>query len=218
MSRLGREGRRKSRKLSVREERPASCLIITEGIETEANYFENMKRIINDRYRNREIQENYPIKVEGKGRSTSVLVNEAIKRKSRENFSKVWVVFDKDDNSDFDEAIKLAKENDIEVAWSNESFELWLLLHFQDLNVGVQRNQYINMLTNHFRNNNINNGVYSKNIPNIFDITLQKVDIAITRSEKLREYYESQGQYLPLNINPGTMVDILVKELMDYIR
>ncbi len=218
MSRLGREGRRKSRKLSIRDERPATCLIITEGIETEVNYFENMKKIINNRYRNREIQENYPIKVDGKGRSTSVLVNEAIKRKNRENFSKVWVVFDKDDNADFDEAIKLARENNIEVAWSNESFELWLLLHFQDLSVGIQRNQYLNNLNNHFRDNNINNGVYSKNIPSIFDMTLDKVDMAVTRSEKLRKYYERQGEQFASNMNPGTTVDILVKELMDYIR
>ncbi|MGL5085925.1 MAG: RloB family protein [Clostridium sp.] len=147
MSRLGREGRKKSRNLNTRDLKPSTCLIITEGTETEVNYFENIKQIINSRYRSREIQENYPIKVEGKARSTSVLVNEAIKRKNRENFSTVWVVFDKDDNSDFDVAIKLAKDNNIEVAWSNESFELWLLLHFQDLSVGISRSQYISSLS-----------------------------------------------------------------------
>lgn len=218
MSKLGRAGRRKQRKLNVRDERPGTCLIITEGTETEVNYFENMKKIINNRYRNREIQENYPIKVEGKGRSTSVLVNEAIKRKNRENFSKVWVVFDKDDNSDFDKAIKLAKENNIEVAWSNESFELWLLLHFQDLKVGIKREQYLSNLNNHFKNNNINNGEYNKNIENIFDIMLDKVDIDIVRSEKLRKYYEQRNENYASNMNPGTTVDILVKELMNYIR
>lgn len=31
MSKLGREGRKKSRKISVRDERPETCLIITEG-------------------------------------------------------------------------------------------------------------------------------------------------------------------------------------------
>ncbi len=218
MSKLGREGRKKSRKISVRDERPETCLIITEGTETEVNYFENMKKIINNRYRNREIQENYPIKVEGKGRSTSVLVNEAIKRKNRENFSKVWVVFDKDDNPDFDEAIKLAKENNIEVAWSNESFELWLLLHFQDLSVGIKRNQYLSNLNNHFKNNNINNGIYNKNISNIFDVMIDKVDMAIMRSEKLRKYYERKSEHYASNMNPGTTVDILVKELIHYIR
>lgn len=218
MSKLGREGRRRSRKVSIRDERPETCLIITEGTETEVNYFENIKRIINTRHRNREIQENYPIKVEGKGRSTKALVNEAMKIKNRENFSKVWVVFDKDDNSDFDEAIKLAKENNIEVAWSNESFELWLLLHFQELSVGIGRNQYLSNLNNHFRNNNINNGIYNKNISNIFDVIVDRVDIAITRSERLRRDYKENREYYASNMNPGTTVDILVKELIHYIR
>lgn len=218
MTKLGRQGRRRKRKLGIKDERPQTCLIITEGTETEVNYFQNMKEIINNRYRNREIQENYPIKVEGKGRSTSVLVNEAIKRKNRGSFSKVWVVFDKDDNSDFDEAVKLAEENNIEVAWFNESFELWLLLHFQDLNVAISRNQYLSSLNNHFKSKNINNGVYSKSISNIFDVTMDKVDNAIIRSEKLREYYKEKGERLASNMNPGTTIDILVKELIEYIR
>ncbi|QUF83329.1 RloB family protein [Clostridium butyricum] len=218
MSRLGREGRRKSRRTDTRDEKPATCLILTEGTETEVNYFENIKSIINSRYRRREIQDNYPMKVEGKARSTSVLVNEAIKKKNRESFSEVWVVFDKDDNTDFDDAIKLAEDNDIKVAWSNESFELWILLHFQDLNTPITRGQYISNLSKHLKDNNINDGTYNKNIKNIFDITLDKVDYAIRRSEKLREYYKNQKQNKASDMNPGTSVDILVKELLCYIK
>ena len=57
-----------------------------------------------------------------------------------------------------------------------------------------------------------------KNIPNIFDVTLQRVDIAIARSERLRAYYNTQEQYMPSNMNPGTRVDVLLRELMEYIR
>lgn len=218
MSRLGREGRRKSRNVNTRDERPFTCLILTEGTETEVNYFKNIKNIINSRYRRREIQDNYPIKVEGKARSTSILVNEAIKRKNRESFSEVWVVFDKDDNEDFDEAIKLAKDNNIKVAWSNESFELWFLLHFQDLKTSIPRKQYIANLNNHFKLNVLGDGVYSKNISNIFDITSDKVNFAISRSEGLREYYKSQNQTKESKMNPATTVDILVKHLLKYLR
>ena len=218
MSRLGREGRRKFRKTDTRDEKPATCLILTEGTETEVNYFENIKKIINSRYRRREIQNNYPMKVEGKARSTSVLVNEAIKKKNRENYSEVWVVFDKDDNTDFNNAIKLAEDNGIKVAWSNESFELWILLHFQDLNTPILRGQYIDNLNKHFKDNNINNGIYNKNIKNIFDITENKVDFAISRSERLRKYYNNQKQTKVSEMNPGTSVDILVKELLRYIK
>ena len=47
---------------------------------------------------------------------------------------------------------------------------------------------------------------------------LDKVDIAIVRSEKLRKYYEQRNENYASNMNPGTTVDILVKELMNYIR
>ena len=62
MVRLRREGR-KSRKSNNRNERPSTCLIMTEGIETEVNYFGNMRDIINKRFQQREIETNYPIKV-----------------------------------------------------------------------------------------------------------------------------------------------------------
>ena len=45
-------------------------------------------------------------------------------------YSQVWVVFDKDDFDDFDEAVALAEKYGFKVAWSNQSFEYWLYLHF----------------------------------------------------------------------------------------
>lgn len=43
MSRLKRAGRQTKRREGIRDERPATCLIITEGTETEVNYFNNIK-------------------------------------------------------------------------------------------------------------------------------------------------------------------------------
>lgn len=48
---------------------------------------------------------------------------------------KVWAIFDKDDY-EVDAAIALAKENGIEIAFSNPCFELWPLLHLE--NYGAQ--------------------------------------------------------------------------------
>lgn len=42
----------------------------------------------------------------------------------------VWVVFDRDEHCDIDEAMRNAYANGIEVAFSTPSFDLWLLLHF----------------------------------------------------------------------------------------
>ena len=220
MSRLqrGGRGRERERKLGNRDEKLGTCLIITEGTETEVNYFENIKNIINTKYRKREIQENYPMKVEGKGRSTSVLVNEAIKRKNRENFSEIWIVFDKDDNTDFDRAIELANVNNINVAWSNQSFELWLLLHFKDLKVEISRSQYIGELNSIFKKEKINGGKYDKNISNIFDITYENINSALKRSKSLRKEQERLGEKHPSKMSPGTTVDILVEKLIEYLK
>jgi hypothetical protein len=44
---------------------------------------------------------------------------------------KVWAVFDKDEH-EVGQALALARENHIEVAFSNPCFEVWPLLHLQD--------------------------------------------------------------------------------------
>jgi hypothetical protein len=41
-----------------------------------------------------------------------------------------WVMFDRDQHSEIPEAFVRARQNGINVAFSNPSFDLWLLLHF----------------------------------------------------------------------------------------
>ncbi len=59
---------------------------------------------------------------------------------------RIWCVYDRDlENSDltqikmvnnisFDNAISLAIDAGLKIAWSNDCFELWILLHFEDVN------------------------------------------------------------------------------------
>lgn len=68
------------------------------------------------------------------------LVREAISAREQEkqkgkSFNFCWIVFDKDDYQDFDEAIEFAGKNGFEVAYSNQAFELWFLLHFKKTHV-----------------------------------------------------------------------------------
>lgn len=129
----------KKRKVAVRNV-SVSFLIVCEGERTEPNYF---KALIKDRYS--DIRE---VTIEGKGQGTVSLIKEtiAIRDKSNKEFDRVWAVFDKDDFDDFNDAIKLATKNNILCAWSNESFELWYYLHFQYLDTGISRAQYIEMI------------------------------------------------------------------------
>jgi hypothetical protein len=218
MGKLNRGGKKRSRKINTREVAPAYCLIVTEGTETEVNYFENIKDIINKNYKGRIKVQPIALRVKGIGKSTCALVKEAVKRRSLGSFSDVWVVFDKDDNIDFDDAIKLAKDEGLNVAWSNESFELWLLLHFQDLNSPLTRNYYESKLDSHFKRLNYNNGKYEKNIKNIFEVIKDNTLKAIERSEKLLNEHKCNRINICSKMNPATNVQELVNILLPYIK
>ena len=53
--------------------------------------------------------------------------------------TEIWSVFDRDwtpdDGKDtaFNDAISTAEDRGIRVAWNNDDFELWILLHFEDV-------------------------------------------------------------------------------------
>lgn len=187
-------------------------LIVCEGKRTEPNYF---KALIKDQYSN-VIEED----VLGEGRSTCALVrrtleikNELEKRRCNK-FDRVWVVFDKDDFNDFNEAIGLASDYHFESAWSNESFELWYYLHFQFLNSAIERQAYIEKLQNEIRKHKgFEKFVYKKNDPEFYNV-LQKLgneQKAKKYAAKLRKTFSKDKDYK--THKPCTKVDLLVKEL-----
>lgn len=77
----------------------------------------------------------------------------------------IWCVYDRDievsatknqiDNISFNESIEIAKAKGFNVAWSNDAFELWVLLHFEDVDVNndvyKHRQAYYNRLNEIFK-------------------------------------------------------------------
>ena len=125
-----------SRKQQTRELKP-SILIVCEGECTEPRYFERFNA------------SNAVIKIHGVGKNTKSLIADAIKiRKQTGPYDQVWVVFDLDSFSKghFDNAIKIAEKEGIRVAYSNEAFELWYMLHFDHLQSAISRSLYIEIL------------------------------------------------------------------------
>jgi hypothetical protein len=76
-------------------------------------------------------------------------------------------------------AFRLAKENNIKVAFSNESFELWYLLHFCYLDTKINRAQYCQKLSGYL------NFKYEKNNPDIYQLLLDKQADAIRNAKRL---------------------------------
>jgi len=130
--------------------------IFAEGKKTEPIYFEIKKKKIEKEIRRKNIKIEINKGGYSGGYNTKSLVDftldfiETEKIDLRED--ECWVVFDKDDfNRNFNNAINKAKKNGLHVAYSNESFELWFLLHFSFTDSAVRRQDYNNKLTENYR-------------------------------------------------------------------
>jgi hypothetical protein len=115
-------GRRPS---GARERR--RVLIVCEDTKSARYYFESFE--IDPRR-----AEVFPV---GTGMNTDSLVEEAIKLKNEavracQPYNEVWCVFDRDSfpPPNYDRAFQLIRANGLKVAWANEAFEIWYLLHF----------------------------------------------------------------------------------------
>ncbi len=179
-------------------------LIVCEGEKTEPNYFNGLKK---------ELPKNtVNIVVKGEGRKTLKLVDYAseLKRKQQDHgqVDKVWVVFDRDSfpPCDFDNAIKKAATLGFGAAWSNEAFELWYLLHFEDRKTGMNRTEYKTKLTQHLGR------PYRKNDKEMYASLREKFSEAYQRAKKL-DIYHQQAQSIPHKSNPCTQVHELVNAL-----
>jgi len=80
------------------------------------------------------------------------------------DFLQVWCVYDRDfeddvnknrkGNTEFDESINTASNKGFKIAWSIDAFELWVLLHFEDIDNEqdyTKRTVYYDKLTDIFK-------------------------------------------------------------------
>lgn len=110
--------------------------IVCEGINTEPEYFICCK----DHYGSGMID----LKIVPGAGVPRTLVDTAValrqeliakKRKSKDSFDacfRVWAVFDRDEHPLVEEALVTARDNSIDVAFSDPCFEVWPLLHLVD--------------------------------------------------------------------------------------
>ena len=201
---ISRNDRLKSKRLA-----PANYLIVCEGKQTEPNYFNGLKKKINEKYGSKVDVLIPNIEIKGTGENTTALVNYSNKR-----YGQVWVVFDKDDYSDeqFDKAIKTCDYN---IAWSNPNFELWLLSHFKKVNRHISKDNVLQELSKEFQKKRL--GDYTKNDTNIFDkVTGEgKLHTAIKNCEYMEEL-NKDGQ--ASRRNPMTKVYKIIDGLKEYLE
>ncbi|MGL4598617.1 MAG: RloB family protein [Bacteroidia bacterium] len=147
-------------------------LIVCEGSKTEPNYFDAFRvpKTI----------------VEGDGFNTLSLIKYTIKRIASDaqkeiHYDQVWCVFDRDSFQldQIEQAFDLAEQQNIQLAYSNESFELWYYLHFHLLVTGLGRKDYISKL------NKLLGFKYEKSADNIYEKLLPLQAIALKNARHL---------------------------------
>lgn len=110
--------------------------VLTEGEVTEPKYID----VLRSRYRG------VSIEIIKKGSPPKVLVDKARRYQSSNDkrnpsFDEIWCIFDVDEHPNIDQAIHEARDSGINIAISNPCFELWLVLHYQNQNRYIDRQE-----------------------------------------------------------------------------
>ncbi len=192
-----------------------TILIVCEGKNTEPSYFREFRLT------------SAQIVPVGAGCETIRVVERAIKEQEKRKCDQVWVVFDKDDflAQDFNQAIVMAEGLNYGVAYSNQGFEYWLILHFEDHQGGpMHRDDYHHKLNSYLNVFNLfYDGKKSKVVTReIFDLLLgkdEKTDVprieqAIERAKKVYDHFDHDS---PAKEESSTTVFRLVEEIQKFV-
>ena len=214
---------RQKKQLERKQERRASydrILIVSEGSKTEPNYFREIKNCW------RLHTANVQIVPGGSGTAPDQVVTYAEKLfrdGNREKgirkraFEFVYVVFDRDEHPSYFDALNKVKaldrklKNDgnqpvrfVAIA-SVPCFELWLLLHYEDVLVPIDRRDVERRLRRYMPD-------YAKGKKDLFSITCATLDAARKRAEHLRRHL-GHTAFSSDSRQPFTEVDRLVDRL-----
>lgn len=223
-------------------------LIVCEDESTEPAYFQ---KVFQEKFEELLPKDTIRIETVGTGRNSLGVVKKAVEERiSRTEIvpkaiDHVWAVFDKDDLDQneatikrFEDAFSDAADNDIHIAYSNECFELWLLLHFVNVNnskpiprkatEGIDKSSCLyGMLENAINKGRTadqqiiyDHAHHSKpyiSVEGLVDIIMKSGDEAkaIERAEALDASQQGKN---PIEANPNTTVYKLVKELREWLE
>ena len=218
----GMEKWKKERRQQYLELKEYRYYIFCEGEQTEPQYFAGFKRLIED---NPIYKDMVLIEIEPCAAETMRVIGMAERYVKENNIQKgqIWCVYDKDSfpaehfNGVVERADLLNQDNSelqYHAAWSNECIEFWFILHFAYYTANNHRTAYINFLNHKFQELGL--GKYQKNMPNLFEILMEKGNPKLAIRYAKRAIKDGRGK-TPTEIAPGTKVYELVEELAKYL-
>ena len=184
------------------------------GEVAEVNYFQDFKDFLASQDAKVNIT-NYWKQTRGKApwQVIDYAINFKISEKiSEQDADQIWCVFDidnflKQDKKSFTKALEKAKENNINIAWSNPCFEIWPMLHFELIETEISAQDCQKKLKVFFKRIGVD---YKKNCEGLFSKLFNEQTTAITRAKKISKEQDPK-------INPSTTVFRLVEELKIFL-
>lgn len=205
--------RKKNKPASRNQAANTSTIIFCEG-ETEQKYLKAVFRVET---------------ISGKGKSRQELLKHAkgyLKHNSKAIARKVWLVFDldkqverKNDGEDFDKAIKDARDEGFNVAYSNECVELWFAIHYEDFSLNISdvtagvkpnKDRYYDFLKKKWGCKSENDWKGKSNILDMANSRTASLENAKTRAKELYDYFKHLPQHRQ---NPCTTIHLLFEDL-----
>lgn len=189
--------RKPSRRQPFRDPKP-TILIVCEGSVTEPEYFDGFWRCCHNPRVKVHVPKDHGVPKTLVGIAKD-LKNEALALAQEQGddnlaFDAVWCVHDVDDHPHLHEAREMADANGIELAISNPSFELWLLLHFRD-SPGMQHRDALGTMLKQFDPDYDKHVTYAKYLAGYED--------AVERARRLDQTAEDRNE---AGGNPSTGV------------
>lgn len=208
MAKEVRDGtRRKRENRPLREPDLGYYYIVTDTEETERTYLEGLRSSVPDQFQNRLVIKIYRDK-------TKKLVETCLEKASLQpQYSKPWIVFDRDRVTDFDKIILEAEKAGVSVGWSNPCIEIWFEAYFGRMNTyqdSVSCNKGFEKV---FRA--ATSRKYDKADKKIYELltSLGNESTAIKTADSKYQEHIRNNRSKPSSMSPCTTLHRLVKEI-----
>lgn len=211
---------RQGRQLERRAARRPSydrILIVSEGRKTEPGYFAEIRQAYRLHTASVVVRPSEygtaPIQVVEYAEAL-FLHGDAHKGIEPRAFEQVYAVFDRDDHASYFDALSKAEAIDGKLKNDNKArvrfravasvpcFELWLLLHYEDVQAPMDRQEVLRRLKSHIPG-------YEKGMPCVFSITRTQLSGAMQRAQTLAKSHGARSEE-----GPFTAVGELVERLI----
>ena len=133
------------------------------------------------------------------------LIEDRRRRGSDVTFDEIWCIFDRDEHPFVDEAIALARQNEIGVGYSNPCFELWFVLHEQDVRRHTERHDMQRLSAK------LGLTIGKSLGPDSWPVLRDSWEVAETRAAALDAMHQADGS--PTRSNPSTSVAEIVRSI-----